>query len=408
MKGKYILLSELTDKTKDFKVRVKVIQKARPSNSGTVKYQHIKFADDKGNEMRGTLFQDDMKKFELALQQGAEYEISNVPIRRVPEQYQIKPNEFQMNFNDRARVIPVDTETVDLLPKYNSIMTVPPVIGVVLFAEETKTVKRGEREQQVREVMLTDYSSERPLVLSLWDDLARSGSEPLNQWAQTFMIVGFTDMQISNHKCFSLRSSMSTDVFIDPNDVKANALKRWIEDKETTLVDRRSKAMEIKFPSAERVLTTMAEIVAKKADKTWQEEKFWVEATIPEATIKNVRSYLGCSVCGRRGEAEKEATYKCLFCNSTEATCLPRVNYAFEATDGTESMKFTIFNDHVEKLFGLKCEDIIKLKTAEQSEEIQEEIAQLRSKTIYLEVGPTAALSASQMLKWTIRSITFE
>lgn len=47
-----------------------------------------------GNEMRGTLFDDDIKKIEQALQQGCEYEISNVPIRRVPQQYQITPNEF--------------------------------------------------------------------------------------------------------------------------------------------------------------------------------------------------------------------------------------------------------------------------------------------------------------------------
>lgn len=39
-----------------------------------------------------------------------------------------------------------------------------------------------------------------------------------------------------------------------------------------------------------------------------------------------------------------------------------RANFTFEATDGTETMKFTVFNDHVEQLFGLKCEEIIKLK----------------------------------------------
>lgn len=75
--------------------------------------------------MRGTLFDDDIRKFELALQQGGEYEISNVPIRRVPEKHCIAPNEFQMNFNDRAKIIQINQDNANLLPKYHNILTIP-------------------------------------------------------------------------------------------------------------------------------------------------------------------------------------------------------------------------------------------------------------------------------------------
>lgn len=46
MKGRYTMLKDLTEKSRDFKLKVKVIQKARPVKSTNVTYQRIKFVDD--------------------------------------------------------------------------------------------------------------------------------------------------------------------------------------------------------------------------------------------------------------------------------------------------------------------------------------------------------------------------
>ncbi|KAL2944535.1 Replication factor A protein 1 [Bienertia sinuspersici] len=106
MKKEYTYLDELTDKSKNYKVKVNVIQKARPKQSpGKKKRQQLIFEDEKGNIMRGAIFEDDIPIFEEAIQRNGEYEISDAVIAPVPVQFQKKPNEFQMNLNRRIKLI---------------------------------------------------------------------------------------------------------------------------------------------------------------------------------------------------------------------------------------------------------------------------------------------------------------
>ncbi|KAL2929617.1 BEACH domain-containing protein lvsA, partial [Bienertia sinuspersici] len=80
---------KLTEKSKDYKVKVKVIDKTRP-----------------GNTIRGTLFGNDIESFKQALQINGEYKISGFPFQQVLVEHQKKPNEYQIMFDERAKITP--------------------------------------------------------------------------------------------------------------------------------------------------------------------------------------------------------------------------------------------------------------------------------------------------------------
>ncbi|KAL2941068.1 Dysferlin [Bienertia sinuspersici] len=126
MTKKYKYLDELTDKTRDYKVKVKVIEKSRPKQSpGKPARQPLVLRDEKGTTMRGIIFGSDIPLFEQAIVRDGEYEIDDAIIAPVTEQYRQKEKEFQMTFTRRMELIPVGDESSNPRPKYLQIQSIP-------------------------------------------------------------------------------------------------------------------------------------------------------------------------------------------------------------------------------------------------------------------------------------------
>ncbi|KAL2930295.1 Replication protein A 70 kDa DNA-binding subunit B [Bienertia sinuspersici] len=196
--------------SKGYKVKVKVIHKAKPKQSpGKKRYQKLLLKDDEGTVMKGAIFHDDIESFDSALKRNGEYEISDAPITVIPEQFSSKVGELQMNFNDRVKIIPVSLNNCSDEPQYTKLSAIPvaeqkteqknemllDILGVVLFVSETREVNVGHNIQHVRDIYITDDSSPRPMVLSAWNDFTRQECETLSGWAQSSMVVGFVGVQ---------------------------------------------------------------------------------------------------------------------------------------------------------------------------------------------------------------------
>ncbi|KAL2927184.1 Replication protein A 70 kDa DNA-binding subunit B [Bienertia sinuspersici] len=341
MKKEYNYLDELTDKSRNFKVKVTVTHK-HDLNSLLERKN--------GNTMRGAIFEDDIQTFNDAIQRNKQYEISDAIIQPVPEQYQMNQNKYQMNFNERMTLIPLTD-----------------VSGIVLFVGETRLVPIN--------------GSDVPVP---WDDLVENESELFKKWSSSFIVAGFTAMRIKAYKGFSLGSTMSTEILVNPTNEKAEKLQLWACQNETLLRDCQSVIMESRNPSPQRIISTAAEINAKKATSTWLEKKFWLKVTMTEATLDDLYFYLGCSKCGRKGDAKKGAL----------------ITFKFKAVDATGTRKFTIFTREVETLFDLTSDQMHEMKYSDNATMLKEKIEQFHTTEIYLQVGPTNTLTTSQMLSW--------
>ncbi|KAL2936063.1 Replication protein A 70 kDa DNA-binding subunit B [Bienertia sinuspersici] len=419
IKKDYTYLDQLTDKTKQYKVKVKVIQKARPKQSpGKKKCQQLILQDDKGNTMRGAIFGDDISTFEQALERNGEYEISNAMIQPVPQQFQLKDNEYQMNFNDRVNVTPLHGESSTHGPKFLSIAEIPrnddtnkellDVLGIVLYVGEIRSVRTGNKEVPVRDIIITDDSTQHPLIMCAWNDLAEMDCETFANWSKSFIITALTAVHVATYKGFSLASTMSTEIVSDPQGERAAKLRLWAEENQMLLRDRQAMILEARTPLKARIISTLAEINAKKAANTWQEQTHWIKITIPEANHCDLYFYMGCNNCGRKGIAEKGDTYTCSHCKDNKAIAIPRVTFTFIAVDKTGTKKFTIFTKEVETLFGLTSSELHSVATSDGATKLDEKINHIRSTELFLEIGPSVALNSSRLLSWVVRTISFE
>ncbi|KAL2934140.1 Replication protein A 70 kDa DNA-binding subunit B [Bienertia sinuspersici] len=228
MKKEYNYLDELTDKSRNFKVKVTVTHKAQPKQSpGKKKCQRLIMQDEKGNTMRGAIFEDDIQTFN-------DYEISDAIIQPVPEQYQMNQNKYQMNFNERMTLIPLTGQSSMCTSPYLSINEIPrrnddkeelvDVLGIILFVGETRLVPINGSDVPVRDIIITDDSTQHSLLFLAWDDLAENDFELFKKWSSSFIVTGFTTMRIKAYKGFSLGSTMATEILINQTNEKAEKL----------------------------------------------------------------------------------------------------------------------------------------------------------------------------------------
>ncbi|KAL2922080.1 Replication protein A 70 kDa DNA-binding subunit B [Bienertia sinuspersici] len=149
--------------------------------------------------MRGIIFGSDIPLFEQAVVRDGEYEIGDAIISPVAEQYRQKENEFQMNFTRRMELIPVSD-----------------VNGIVLYVGNVRSVNISGREVPVRDIMVIDDSTQYPLCLSVWNDLAETDCELYTTWNTSYKIAGFTAMRVKTFSGFTLSSTMSTEIVFEP------------------------------------------------------------------------------------------------------------------------------------------------------------------------------------------------
>ncbi|KAL2934974.1 Replication protein A 70 kDa DNA-binding subunit B [Bienertia sinuspersici] len=166
--------------------------------------------------------------------------------------------------------------------------------------------------------------------------------------------------------------------------------------------------VEARTPLKTRIISSLAEINAKKATNTWQEQTHWIKITIPEANQSDLYFYMGCNNCGRKAFAEKGDTYTCSHCKDNKAIAIPRVTFTFTAVDTTGTKKFTIFTKQVETLFGLTSSELHSLATSDDASKLDEKLNHIRSIEVFIEVGPSVALNSSRLLSWVIRNISLE
>ncbi|KAK9705618.1 hypothetical protein RND81_07G071200 [Saponaria officinalis] len=215
--------------------------------------------------MRSALFGDQVEGYKEAFVYNGVYEIANAPIKPCSEQWKSNSDElnYQMTFGRQTIIQAVNTESGPILPEYQCISQIPKagnpkdkfdVLGIVLYVEEKarKIIISQEREHLVRDIVITDHSTEQPMIISTWNDLARTDCDTLSSRANKFSVVGLTALRVSPHKDFSLTSSISTTIIHDPKGSMARALEDWVLQHQEALSDRQARILDVRNPLEEK------------------------------------------------------------------------------------------------------------------------------------------------------------
>ncbi|KAL9232389.1 hypothetical protein vseg_007504 [Gypsophila vaccaria] len=418
MKPEQVYLNELKSSSKSYKVKVKVIEKGRPRTSPKkgVLYQNLLLEDDKGNRMKGALFGDQIEVYKDAIIYNGVYEVANAPIKKCDAQWKNSPDDldYQMSFGGQTIIQPVETKA--LTPEYCPISKIPKlpddtgkydVLAVVLYvdAKPRHVITSQEREVLVREIMIVDQSSEQPVTISAWNDLAEKECDLLNSWSEQFTMAAFTALKVSNHKGFSLTTTMSTTIIVSPKCEQTNNLEQWVSRSGNMLSDMRQRIMDVRNSVNERAPTKISALRQKKAHNTLQEERHWLQVTVPHPDFEKINAYLGCSYCGKRAEVPPGIAFTCTTCSKKGCICSPRVTFSCEVSDGTGQLSITTFTEDSEKLFRMQAADIFRVKHSDDNKAFSTIQKMLQTNTFMIQVGPKATLTRNNVLQWVLKRI---
>uniref|UniRef100_A0A803MQY8 Uncharacterized protein n=1 Tax=Chenopodium quinoa TaxID=63459 RepID=A0A803MQY8_CHEQI len=162
-----------------------------------------------------------------------------------------------MTFGSRTVIQPVHPELGPVLPNYQAIAAIPRVVdpderyGVVLYAEEEPRKvegKNGGRESLVREIIITDQSSDQPLTISLWNDLTEPKYfDRLGNWAETFQVIGFRAFKPYTRRVKeSICTERATFKFKASDDTRSMAFTTFNDDTERLFKKTSAEIYDIK------------------------------------------------------------------------------------------------------------------------------------------------------------------
>uniref|UniRef100_A0A803N601 Replication factor A C-terminal domain-containing protein n=1 Tax=Chenopodium quinoa TaxID=63459 RepID=A0A803N601_CHEQI len=159
--------------TKNFKVKVRVAEKGHPQTSEkNTQYQSMLFEDDKDAQWRAK--EDDIP-FHLSLG-------STTVIRSLdPKGESIYPR-----YQTLASIpsIPIDDDRHDIL-----------VLVLYVSEEPRRIVTSSNKETSVRDLMVIDHSTDQPMKVCTWNDLAGEQSESIVSNSDSFEVIGITALR---------------------------------------------------------------------------------------------------------------------------------------------------------------------------------------------------------------------
>ncbi|KAK1317419.1 hypothetical protein QJS10_CPA05g00956 [Acorus calamus] len=94
-------LHELNESTKNWKIKLQVIEKCPPriSKRGNTKFQNYILTDVKGKMIQASTFKAYIKQFSEALSVNDVYYLSNAKILKIPQEYRLVDNDYQIIFH---------------------------------------------------------------------------------------------------------------------------------------------------------------------------------------------------------------------------------------------------------------------------------------------------------------------
>ncbi|XP_074283809.1 replication protein A 70 kDa DNA-binding subunit D-like [Silene latifolia] len=298
---------------------------------------------------------------------NGEYEIANAHIKPCEEQWKVSTSDldYQMHFGKPTIVERVKNDERPILPQYRSIAQIPKradpndkydIAAIVLFVEDKP--RRIVREQGhvicVREITVIDHSTEQPLIISAWNDLAEDECDLLMKKTEQLPVVGFTALKVSPHKGFSMTTTMSTTIQHAAVGERPRSLEDWVANHNIKLCEIQARILTLKGLFAVHQTSTIAALRMKKAQTTLQDERI---------------------------------TFNC------------------EVSDGTGTLPITVFTADAEKIFQALAEDIFRMKHSENLTRFEAMKSKLQTTPFSIKVGPNTTLSMNNVLQWVLKKI---
>ncbi|XP_074297578.1 replication protein A 70 kDa DNA-binding subunit B-like [Silene latifolia] len=212
-----------------------------------------------------------------------EYEICNAKIKLLPEKYRgtTADHPYQLSFGAKTIIRPIEGCKPPIGPKYISLAAIPKnittddrydVLVILIYVEPQRQVPRSTGDTLVVRELVVDPSTDQPLIITAWAEIASREGEQLQEIVGNFPIIGFTCLKPSYHKGFSVATTSVTFVKFNPEGEKADMLRAWANKNRIIISAKQQQVIEARELGGPRVLTMIKALLAKKATVTLQDE----------------------------------------------------------------------------------------------------------------------------------------
>ncbi|XP_021747423.1 uncharacterized protein LOC110713273 [Chenopodium quinoa] len=358
-----------------------------------------------------TLFVDQIDAYKDVILFRGNYDIANALIRPMNLQYRARETDlpFEMTVGSRTLIQSLDPKGEQVFPRYQSLASIPKVslndtrhdiLVIVLYIERKprKFVTTMNKESFVRDLIVINRSTDQPVKVCALNDLSGSQCETLFSDGDNFKVIGITALCSVSRKGFLLESTISTIIVQDPEGEKAAALTEWARKHRTVMTDQQNRVTASWNPFAGRILTTINRIKAKKATTTLPQEIYWLRVVASDIQYDRLRTYIGCSYCGKRTQLPLGTIYNCTACDKKEIIATHRATITMTFSDATGALQLTAFTKSCLPLFRLSAEEIYHMKAMDDTARFRRIAYRLSTTYFLIKIGPTTTLEHNQVL----------
>ncbi|XP_074294739.1 uncharacterized protein LOC141622624 [Silene latifolia] len=215
-----------------------------------------------------------------------------------------------------------------------------------------------------------------------------------------------TDITMPSTLGFSLCTTHSTFILLDPPGEEAELLRTWAKQNKSLLAGKRQHVFEVRLPEIHRTITRIETLLKKSANNTLQEEHHWLHVTLYQFDPKDVHLYHGCSNCGTGNDEEIGVAYLCNDCLQDNVVSTPRMAATFQVADGTGEYTLSAYTENLEMLLEMKAAAFHSLTEQGKQAYLKDIADKFKTTKLYVKVMPTKALSRTQELKWMLHKIS--
>ncbi|KAJ3447320.1 replication protein a 70 kda DNA-binding subunit a [Anaeramoeba flamelloides] len=229
------LLRNLNTYNKNWKIKVRVTNKTEPKiynkNGKQGQVMYVTLVDSNGDEMRATMFNDNVTKFNKVLQVSKCYYISGGMLKPADRRFSSIQSDYEINFNNYT-TITLCTNTSDL-PKeayhYKKLSEIEKtqngmkidVLGIIAEVGELIEVKsRTGMQLKKRECILADQYMR--ISCNFWGEIAEKNTFPDNP---VIILKGANVGEYLNKK--NISASSSVRIILDPEINEAQEIRDW-------------------------------------------------------------------------------------------------------------------------------------------------------------------------------------
>ncbi|KAL6581957.1 hypothetical protein OROMI_005971 [Orobanche minor] len=243
MEPKIYMLDAITPDTKNWTVKVSVVNKTEPrtsSQSASIRFQKMLLADTKGNRIEAMLYRGDIDLLKNSLQPHQTYLISNALVRSLKPGFEnpLTNNKYQWILGSRTLILATHEDSLtfsELAPTFIRCDQFRDFLGsralistaaIIIDSHPPRTVTARGKQNTLRESAAIDDLL-MPFIITFWNDTASDDVYDLLDQVKDRHIIAALNFNVTEYHNISLSSTSASVVLLNSKNECVQALQQW-------------------------------------------------------------------------------------------------------------------------------------------------------------------------------------